>query len=80
MLRGLVHELADRDLVAGRDHKVLWLVLLQHQPLHLDVVLVATPVASAEVTEVLAVLQGDPRHFAGDLLGHEGLAAAFYRG
>jgi hypothetical protein len=51
-------------LHAGSDHKVLGLVLLQHQPLHLDVVFGVTPVAQrTHVAQVQAVLQaqGDAR-------------------
>ena len=53
-----VDELAHRVLLAGRDHVILGLVLLQHQPLRLDVVARVAPVAQrVEIAEVEAVLQ-----------------------
>ncbi len=54
------------------------LILLQHQPLHLDVVAGMAPVAQrVEVAEVKAILQSelDARQRAGDLAGDEGFAA-----
>ena len=47
-----------RVLLAGGDHEVFGLVLLQHQPLHLDIVARVAPVAlCVEVAEIEAVLQ-----------------------
>jgi hypothetical protein len=61
--RGAFHELAHRVLLAGRDHVVARLGLLQHQPLHLDVVPRVAPVAQrAQVAEADAALE--PRHHA----------------
>src|SRR6476620_8906167 len=46
-------KVADAELPAGRDNKVLCDVLLQHQPLHLDIIARMTPVAQgAHVAEV----------------------------
>ena len=45
VLEGDLGELADRVLFAGRDHVVVGLVGLQHQPHRLDVVARVTPVA-----------------------------------
>ena len=44
---GRLDELAHAVLLAGGDHEVLGLVLLQHQPLRLDVVARVAPVALA---------------------------------
>ena len=71
-------ELAHAVLLAGGDDEVLGLLLLQHQPLHLDVVARMAPVAQrVEVAEVQAVLQPerDARERARDLARDEGLAA-----
>jgi hypothetical protein len=56
--RCALHELAHADLHAGGNHKVFWLLLLQHQPLHLDVVARMAPVAQrAQVAQVKTILQ-----------------------
>ena len=73
-----VDEVAHRILHAGGDDEVFRLLLLQHQPLHLDVVLGVAPVTlGVHVAEEEAVLQPelDPRQGAGDLAGDEGFAA-----
>lgn len=65
-------------LLAGGDDEVFRGVLLEHQPLHFNVVAGVAPVAQgAEVAEVEAVLQaqGDACDGAGDLAGNEGFAA-----
>jgi hypothetical protein len=65
--------------LVGRDHVVVGLVLLEHEPHHLDVLLGVAPVAlGVEVAEVERVLEAhlDPGGGAGDLAGDEGLAAA----
>ena len=74
----LLHELAHRVGLAGRDHEVVRLVLLEHQPHRLDVVLGKAPVAlGVEVAQVQLLLQPqlDARRRAGDLAGDERLAA-----
>src|SRR5215469_3290957 len=74
----LLDEIAHRMLLAGGDHIVLWALLLQHEPLRLDVVARMAPVAARlQVAEVHAVLQpdADAREGAGDLARHERLAA-----
>ena len=59
-------ELPDRVLLPGGDDEVLGLVLLQHQPLHLDIVLGVAPVAQrVEVAEVEAVLAAPARCWRG---------------
>jgi hypothetical protein len=71
-------ELAHAVLHAGGDHEVFGVVLLQHQPLHFDVVAGMAPVAQrAHVAQVQAVLQAerDAGDGAGDLAGDEGFAA-----
>ena len=76
--RRALDELAHAVLHAGGDDEVFRLVLLQHQPLHLDIVARVAPVAQrAHVAQVQAVLQSqrDARDGAGDLARHEGLAA-----
>ena len=69
-----VEQLADRVRLAGRDHVVVGLVLLQHHPHGLDVVARVAPVARrVEVAERDAVLEPelDARDRVGDLAGHE---------
>ena len=71
-------ELADAVLLAGGDDEVLRLVLLEHHPLHLDVVAGVAPVAlGVDVAEEERLLQADldAGEAAGDLAGDEGLAA-----
>ena len=78
LLGGGVDEVPDRVLDAGGDDEVLGLLLLQHQPLHLDVVLGVAPVAlGVHVAEEQTFLQPelDPRERTGDLAGDEGFAA-----
>jgi hypothetical protein len=75
--RGL-HELAHRMLLARGDDVIVGRVLLQHEPLHLHVVLGMPPVAQGvQVAKIQAVLQAkeNPGHGAGDLAGDKGLAA-----
>jgi len=76
--RGCLDELAHAVLLPGGDHEVFRRVLLQHHPLHLDVISRVTPVAQrGQIAEVHVVLQ--PYRNAGngarDLARHEGLAA-----
>ncbi len=64
--------------LAGRQHVVVGLVLLQHPPHALDIVAGMAPVAQGvEIAEEQLALQamGDRRDGAGDLAGDEGLAA-----
>ena len=78
LLGGRIDEIAHAVLHAGGDDEVFRLVLLQHQPLHLDVILGMSPVAQGiHVAEIQAVLQAefDARQRAGDLAGDEGFAA-----
>ena len=50
---GYVHELTNGMLLAGCDHEILWLLLLQHQPLHFDIILRMSPVAQRiEIAEI----------------------------
>ena len=75
----MLEEVADREVAAGGEHVVVGLVGLQHPPHALDVLRGVAPVADGvEVAEVDVVLQAglDPGDRAGDLAGHEGLAAA----
>ena len=77
-LGAALDELAHAVLLAGGDDVVLRLLLLQHEPLHLDVVAGVAPVAlGVEVAEEELGLQAglDARQAAGDLARHEGLAA-----
>ena len=63
---------------AGREHVVVGLVLLQHQPHALDIVAGVAPVAlGVEIAEIELLLQAefDARHRARDLARDEGLAA-----
>ena len=65
-------------LLAGGDHVVVGVVLLQHEVHGAHVVAGVSPVAlRVEVAQVQIVLQpqGDACHGAGDLARHEGLAA-----
>src|SRR5262249_23241381 len=73
-----VHELAHAVLNAGGNQKIFGLSLLQHQPLHFDVVPRMPPVPQRiQITEVQAVLQSqlDTRHGAGDLAGNKSFSA-----
>ena len=73
-----VHEFAHAVLLARRDHQILGLGLLQHQPLRLDIVARVAPVAPrVEVAEVQAILHSelDAGEAARDLARDEDLAA-----
>ncbi len=75
---GQLDELAHGVGLAGRQHVVVGLVLLQHQPHALDVVARVAPVAlGVEIAEIEALLQAelDRRDRARDLARDEGLAA-----
>ena len=76
---GHADELADGDLLAGGDDEIVGGFLLEHHPLHADVVLGVAPVAErVHVAEEQAGFEalGDVGDAAGDLAGDEGLAAA----
>ena len=75
---GEIDELAHRMGLAGGDHEVLGLVLLQHEPHRLDVVAGEAPVAlRVEVAEPQLVREAelDARRRVGDLAGDELQAA-----
>ncbi len=79
VLAAVVEEVANRMRFAGRQDVVVRLVLLEHHPHSLDVILGVTPVTlGVEVAEVELVLQAelDPGQGSGDFAGHERLAAA----
>ncbi len=79
MAEGQLAEPTDGDHLARRDHVVVGLVLLEHEPHRLDVVAGVAPVAlRVEVAEVELLLhaQLDAPDGAGDLAGDECLAAA----
>ena len=62
---GGINEVSHRILHAGGDHKVLGLFLLQHQPLHLDIVAGMAPVTfGVEISErqVIRKAELDARH------------------
>src|SRR5437899_553615 len=64
--------------LAGRQHVVVWLLLLQDQPHSFDIVARMSPVARGiEIAEVHSLLQAmlDRRHRARDLAGDESFAA-----
>ncbi len=70
-------ELTHGVLHAGRDHEIFRRLLLQHHPLHLDVVFGMAPVTQGiHVAEEQAGLQplSDIGNRAGDFAGHEGFA------
>mmetsp|Transcript_121778 Transcript_121778/g.345177 ORF Transcript_121778/g.345177 Transcript_121778/m.345177 type:complete len:203 (+) Transcript_121778:234-842(+) len=78
-LEGQRNQVPHAVLVVRRDHKVLRLLLLQHHPHRLHVVLRVPPVPlRVQVPEhQLVPLPGDDlRHRRRHLLGHEGPAAA----
>jgi hypothetical protein len=57
-LGAALDELAHAVLLAGGDHIIPRLLLLQHEPLHLDVVACVAPVAPCvEIAEILFALQ-----------------------
>src|SRR5580692_72553 len=71
-------ELAHRMRFACRQHKIVGLVLLHDPPHAFDIVAGMAPIAlGVEIAEKQRRLQAelDGRHGAGDLAGHEGLAA-----
>ena len=76
---GEAQEIADADALAGGHHVVVRLLLLEHAPHGLHVVTREAPVApGVEVAQPQLVLEAelDAGGGAGDLAGHEGLAAA----
>src|SRR5262249_12663020 len=78
MVEGDLDELAHRMALAGGEHVVVGLVLLEHQPHALDIVARMPPVAPGiEVAEIEPFLQAerDRRDTPGDLARDEGLAA-----
>ena len=78
LAEGQLDELAHRVGLAGRQHVVVGLVLLQDQPHALDIVAGMAPVAlGVEIAEIEHVLAAalDRGDRAGDLAGDEGLAA-----
>ena len=78
MLAGGVEEVADRVHLAGGDHVIAWLVVLDDHPHRFGEVRRVTPVAfGVEVSEVELLLQAglDADQRARDLARHEGLAA-----
>ena len=71
-------ELAHAILYARRNHEIFGLVLLQHQPLHLDIIARMTPIPQgAQIAEIKAVLQAQryARESASNLAGDKGFAA-----
>src|SRR6266581_4593876 len=77
LLRRRVHKIAHAVLLARSDHEILGPLLLQHQPLRLDVVARVAPVAPRlEISQVQAVLdaQADAGQRPGDLAADESLA------
>ena len=77
-LGGGVDEVAHAVLHAGGDDEIFGLRLLQHEPLHFNVVLGVAPIAlGVQVAQEQAVLQAqlDARQGAGDLAGDEGFTA-----
>ena len=77
-IRGRIDKVPDTALDARGDDEVLGRLLLQHQPLHLNIVPGVSPVAPRiEIAEVQAVLQTqlDTGERAGDFAGDEGLTA-----
>ena len=77
--RGPPDEVAHRVLLPRGDDEVFGLLLLQHHPLHADIVPGVAPIAHrVEVAHVQALLQSlrDVGQATRDLAGDEGLAAA----
>src|SRR5258705_12652707 len=73
-----IDELAHRVLFAGGDHIILRCLLLQYQPLHLDIVARMAPIAlRSEVAEMHALLKSklDARQRALDLAANKRLAS-----
>ena len=71
-------ELADGVLLASGDDEVLGFFLLQHEPLHFDIVAGVAPVAlGVQVAQEELLLEADldAGQAAGDLAGDEGLTA-----
>src|SRR6266446_4019440 len=77
-LGGKIDEVAHRMLLTCGNHEVLRFVLLQHQPLHLDIIPCMAPIAlGAQIAEMNAFLKPklDARKRARNLSGNERLAA-----
>ena len=75
---GGIDEVAHRFLATGSNDEVVGFFLLQHQPLHFDVVAGMTPVTQrVQIAEIQAVLQPerDAGDGAGDFAGDESFAA-----
>jgi len=65
-------------LLTTGDNEILRILLLQHQPLRLDIIACMPPAAlGVQITKIQTILktQLDASNAAGDLLGHEDLAA-----
>ena len=78
LVRGCFDEFAHGVLRAARDHEILRLRLLQHEPLGQHVVPCMPPVATRfEISQVQAAVKanGDSRQATGNLAGDERLAA-----
>src|SRR5680860_1150830 len=78
MCESKLRKLSDRVRLAGCDHEVVGLVVLQHHPHCLDVLGRIAPVpAGIEISEVELVLQAglDASNGPGDLASHERLPA-----
>src|SRR6266853_5667027 len=76
--RSSVDELSHAVLLAGRYHVIIRAWLLQHQPLHLDVIACVSPLPQGiESPEIQMLLKPelDARERASDLASHEGLPA-----
>ena len=70
-----IDKIAHRKLTAGGDNKVIRLLLLQHKPLHFNVILGMTPVTfGIHIAQEQTILKAKhhTRHGAGDLAGHKG--------
>src|SRR5258708_7937823 len=77
-LGGKIDEIAYRMLLARGNHEVLGCLLLQHQPLHLDIIPCMSPIAlGIEIAEMNALLKSklDARQRARNLPRDERLAA-----
>src|SRR5215470_798632 len=79
LCKGQFNELANTMCFTGRNHVIVWLSLLQHQPHCFHIISGVTPIAlCAEVPKIQLVLKSlaDPSDGTGNLPSHECFSAA----
>mmetsp|Transcript_40 Transcript_40/g.69 ORF Transcript_40/g.69 Transcript_40/m.69 type:complete len:205 (-) Transcript_40:453-1067(-) len=78
LLAGKVDKFTNTVLLSSCNHIILWFILLEHEPLHLDVILRMPPISlRVEISQVQCVIQTslDPRQTSCDLPCHKCLTS-----